>query len=48
MTPRELFGWLTLARRRRRAELAELLAVSALGSRGEPGEVKRQLKEWQD
>jgi len=28
-------------------ELAELLAISALGSRGDPEEVKRQLKAWQ-
>src|SRR5205085_1376676 len=29
IAPRQLFGWLTLARRRRRNELAEQLAVSA-------------------
>ncbi len=48
MTPRRLLSWVTLARRRRRSELAELLAITALGSRGEPAEVKRQLKAWQD
>ena len=46
MTPRRLAGWGALAARRRRTELAELLAVAALGARGEPDAVKRQLAEW--
>jgi hypothetical protein len=47
MTPRQLVSWLNLARRQRRSDLADLLAVTALGSRGEPEEVRRQLKAWQ-
>lgn len=47
MTPRLLFAWLNLARLRRRGELAELLAINAMGARGDPDDVKRQLKAWQ-
>jgi hypothetical protein len=44
MTPRQLRVWLGLARKRRRTELAELLHITALGSRGEPKDVKEQIE----
>jgi hypothetical protein len=46
MTPRELAGWLGLARGRRRTQLAEALAVAALGAQGKGEDIKRQIKEW--
>jgi hypothetical protein len=48
MSPRLLLAWLDLARRRRRGELAELLAISALGARGDPDDVKRQFQVWEE
>jgi hypothetical protein len=48
MTPRLLFAWLNLARQRRRGALAEQLAITVLGSRGDPDDVKRQLEAWED
>lgn len=45
MTPRQIAGALYFARRRRRREAAEHLALSSLATRGEPRELKRQLNE---
>jgi hypothetical protein len=45
MTPRQIAGALYFARRRRRREAAEQLALSSLATRGEPRELKRQLNE---
>jgi len=48
MSPKQIFGWLGLARLRRQTEMAELLAITMMGSRGDPEEVKRQIKAWQE
>jgi hypothetical protein len=47
-TPRQLHGFVALARRRRLTELRENLVVSALGAQGDDGAVERQLREWSD
>jgi hypothetical protein len=44
MTPREIAGSLYFADRRRRREAADHLVIGALGARGEPRELKRQLE----
>jgi hypothetical protein len=44
-TPRRALAFLNLAQSRLKVEKAELLSISALASRGDPREVKKQLKE---
>ncbi|RWF44298.1 MAG: hypothetical protein EOS65_02670 [Mesorhizobium sp.] len=44
-TPRELIGRLHFSERIRKHKFAEALTVSAIGSRGEPKDVKKALKD---
>lgn len=44
MTPRKILILLRIAGVRRREEMAELLAMHALAARGNPEELKKQLK----
>jgi hypothetical protein len=46
MTPREIAGFLFFARRRRRHEQADALAIAALGARGDPKDVDDTIKQW--
>jgi hypothetical protein len=46
-TPRQAAAFLRLARLRRRREAGERLAIAALASRGEPDEINKRLKEWE-
>lgn len=45
-TPRQIRGFLALARDRRRGDAAEALAIGTMAARGEPGEVKARIREW--
>ena len=45
-TPREIHGWLQFITKHETQQAARDLSISALGSRGEPEKVKRQIKEW--
>jgi hypothetical protein len=38
-----MHAMLAVGRRRRRAEMAEMLVIHTLAARGEPGEVKKRL-----
>jgi hypothetical protein len=44
MTPREIASCLHFVQRRRRREAAEKLMFSALATRGDPRELKRQIE----
>jgi hypothetical protein len=44
-TPRQIVGYLRCHERRRRARQAETLAIMTLGSRGDPKEVEKRMRE---
>lgn len=45
MTPRQLAGYVQFAAKRRKRHTAELISIHATAARGDPKEIKRQLKE---
>lgn len=48
MTPRQVAAWAVLGFTRKRGEMAEQLAISAMAARDKPDSLNRQLKEWTD
>lgn len=44
-TPREITGYLQLARHRHKQDVAEQLNIIAMGSRGEPKELQKYVRE---
>lgn len=45
-TPRQADAYLALAAMRKKKMAALELSISASGSRGNPSEVKKQIKDW--
>lgn len=46
MTPKQIAGTLYFAARRKRFEKADTLAITAMGSRGDPKDLKKQHADW--
>lgn len=44
-TPRQIAGFLHFAGKRRKRETAEALSIGAMAARGDPKELKKQIKE---
>ena len=45
MTPRQLDGWLHFAGRHKKREAADALQVAAMGARGDPRALKKQIRQ---
>lgn len=45
-TPRQMSAFLVLANKRRMRQAAEALGLHTMAARGEPGAIKKQLKDW--
>jgi hypothetical protein len=48
MTPRQAAAWAMLGFARKRAELAEALAIATMASREKSEAINKKLKEWND